>query len=76
MSVRIFFQRNKCIGCNACLEANNVRWRLSRKDGKSNLVGSKEKLGIYIADVDEEEYESNIKAAQNCPVKIIKVQRI
>jgi ferredoxin len=53
-----------------------VRWRLSRKDGKSNLVGSKEKLGIYIADVDEEEYESNIKAAQNCPVKIIKVQRI
>ena len=76
MSVRIFFQRNKCIGCNACVEANRTRWRLSRKDGKCTLVGAKEKSGIWIVDVEEEEYEANIKASQNCPVKIIRVETI
>ncbi len=37
--VRIFFQRAKCIGCNACVESNKNRWRISRADGKSTLVG-------------------------------------
>ncbi|MCC6689552.1 MAG: 4Fe-4S binding protein, partial [Saprospiraceae bacterium] len=37
--VRIIQQRDKCIGCNACVEAAVYRWRLSRKDGKCTLVG-------------------------------------
>ena len=75
--VRIFFQRSKCIGCNACVEANKIRWRVSRKDGKCNLVGGKEKRrGIFIADVEDEEYSSNLKASKNCAVKIIKLEKI
>jgi len=75
--VRIFFQRHKCIGCNACVEANKNRWRMSRKDGKSNLVGGEEKRGgIFIADVEDEEYSSNLKASKNCASKIITVEKI
>lgn len=73
--VRIFFYRSKCIGCNACVEANKNRWRVSRKDGKCNLVGGIEKKGIYRADVDDEEYKTLMKAAKICPAKIIKVEK-
>lgn len=74
--VRIFQQRNKCIGCYACVEANKDRWRMSRRDGKSTLVGGTEKNGIFCVNVDDDEYESNQKAAMNCPVKILKVEKL
>lgn len=74
--IRIIHYRAKCIGCNACVEAAAYRWRISRKDGKSVLLGAKEKKGIYIAKVEDEELQDNLSAAKNCPVKIIKVEKI
>jgi ferredoxin len=74
--IRIIQQRNKCIGCNACVEAAYHRWRMSRKDGKSVLIGGKEKKGYYQVVVDDHEYEENKKAADVCPVNIIKVEKI
>ncbi len=73
--VRIFYHRQKCIGCNACVEAQPSRWRVSRKDGRSNLIGSIEKRGIYQAKVPLEELEGNLKAEKNCPVNVIKVEQ-
>jgi ferredoxin len=73
--VRIHFQRAKCIGCNGCVEAAPERWRISRKDGKSNLVGSSENKGFYLALADDHEYEDNLLAAANCPVRIIRVEQ-
>jgi ferredoxin len=74
--VRIFFRRNKCIGCNACVELNHNRWRLSRRDGKCTLVNGIEKGGVYRVNVNDDEYSSGLKAAENCPVKIIHVEMI
>ena len=51
--IRIVQQREKCIGCNACVEAADYRWRISRKDGKCTLVGGKEKKGFYSILVDD-----------------------
>jgi ferredoxin len=73
--VRIQYHREKCIGCNACVEANQDRWRLSRKDGKSSLIGSTEKKGFYTAVVPDEEFEGHQQAQRNCPVRIIKVEQ-
>lgn len=73
--IRIFHYRQKCIGCNACVEADRARWRMSRKDGKSTLVGGKDKKGIYMAEVHEDELGSVMKAVKNCPVKIIKAEK-
>ncbi len=73
--VRIFHHRAKCIGCNACVEADKSRWRMSRKDGKSNLVGGVDNKGIYRAEAEDEEYSHLIKAAKNCPVKIITIEK-
>ena len=72
--LQIRYYRNKCIGCNACVEAAPNRWRVSRKDGKSTLIGGKENNGVFIASVHEGERFDNEKAANNCPVKIIKLK--
>lgn len=72
--VRITQQRARCIGCNACVEAAPERWRISKKDGKCTLIGAVDKRGFYSVIVGEHELEANLKAAQNCPVNIIKIQ--
>jgi len=74
--VRIVQQRSKCIGCNACVEAVNYRWRISRKDGKCVLIGGIEKRGFYNVVVGNDEYHHNLIAAKHCPVNIIKVEKI
>ena len=74
--VIITHQRDKCIGCNYCVELAFDRWRMSRKDGKCNLLGSEEKRGFHTVRVSDEEYEANVNAAKACPVKIIQVKKI
>ena len=36
--VIISHQREKCIGCNYCVELAFNQWRMSKKDGKSVLL--------------------------------------
>lgn len=74
--LRITQQREKCIGCNACVEAAFYRWRMSKKDGRCTLVGGKEKRGFYSVIVDDHELDDNLLAARNCPVNIIKIQTL
>jgi ferredoxin len=74
--IRIIQQRIKCIGCNACVEAADYRWRISTKDGKCTLVGGVEKRGFYSVVVNDHELEDNLKAAKNCPVNIIKIHTV
>lgn len=74
--VIITLQRDKCIGCNYCVELAFDRWRMSKKDGKSNLIGSVNRKGFHTAKVGDAELDDNMKAAEACPVKIIKVKQI
>ena len=69
-------QREKCIGCNYCVEHAHDRWRMSKKDGKCTLIGAQNKRGFHTVRVADEEYLSNLKAAEVCPVKIIQVKQI
>ncbi len=45
------------------------------EDGKCTLVCGKNNKGIYIAVVNDDEYEQALQAAKNCPVNIIKVKK-
>lgn len=74
--IRITQQRIKCIGCNACVEAAYFRWRVNRKDGRCTLIGGVDKKGFFSVVTGDDEYDDNVRAAQNCPVKIIKVEKI
>lgn len=67
-------QREKCIGCNYCVEAAPERWRMSKRDGRSTLVDAKNSRGFWTVKVNDEEREANEKAAKLCPVKIIRIK--
>jgi len=69
----ITYHRSKCIGCNACVEAAPDRWRVSKKDGRCNLIGGKDKKGIYRVQILMDELDANELAAANCPQKIIRI---
>ena len=44
---RIVQYRDKCIGCNLCYEMWPLRWRMSKTDGKSVLVGGEKKKLVH-----------------------------
>jgi ferredoxin len=70
---KIIHYRNKCIGCNSCVEHSSAHWKISPEDGKSDLLDSKEKKGIFMKDISQDEVEINELAQRDCPVRIIKV---
>lgn len=74
--VIITHQREKCIGCNYCVELAFDRWRMSKKDGKATLLGGENKKGFHTVRTDDVEFEANKRAAEACPVNIIKVKMI
>lgn len=74
--VIITHQREKCIGCNYCVEEAPYRWAMSQKDGKSILLDSIANKGFYTVRLHDDEFDANVKAAKSCPVNIIQVKRI
>ena len=74
--IQITYQRGKCIGCNYCIELAPERWKMNKKDGRSLLLGAKNKKGFYTVKVDDVEYEANKASAKVCPVKIIRIKKL
>lgn len=62
------------MGCNSCTEAAPFRFRMSQKDGKSILIDGESKRDIDYTVVDMTEYQQTKTAADNCPVRCIKVE--
>ncbi len=71
---KLFHYRQRCIGCNACVEIAFERWRMSKKDGKAVLLGGIEKKGVYMANIRPDEVEENERAMKACPVNVIKME--
>ncbi len=74
--IQITQQRDKCIGCNYCVELAPERWRMSKKDGKSVLLEAQNKKGFHTITVHEMELAENKAAADACPVKIIRIKTL
>ncbi|MRT15513.1 ferredoxin [Vitellibacter sp. q18] len=75
--VVVTLQRNKCIGCNYCVELAPAYFRMSKKDGKTVLLHSEEKRDFHTLKIaDNEAFENADQAAKACPVKIISVKLI
>ena len=74
--IRIIHFREKCIGCNACVELAPNRWRMSKKDGKSVLLEGEENNNVFQAVVGDDEFKANQSAARTCPTNVIKVEKM
>lgn len=75
--VVVTLQRNKCIGCNYCVELAPNQFQMSKKDGKSVLLHSNDRKGFFtLKSNDELIFEASDNAAKACPVKIISIKRV
>lgn len=75
--VIVTLQRDKCIGCNYCVELAPDQFRMSKKDGKSVLLHSQNKKGFHTVKSNDDMILDNCeKASKACPVKIISVKHI
>jgi ferredoxin len=68
----VTLQRDKCIGCNYCAEKAPEYFRMSKRDGKSNLLKSVAKKGFHTARLLHTDNQLIEEACKVCPVKIIK----
>jgi ferredoxin len=71
---KIIHNRNKCIGCNSCVEHSPDDWVINDEDGKSDLIGATKKGDVYIKEITPADLEVNKRAARDCPSRIIHVK--
>ena len=75
--VVITLQRNKCIGCNYCVELAPQQFQMSKKDGKTVLLHSQNKKGFFTLKSNKDSiFENCDNASKACPVKIISVKML
>ncbi|SDS45985.1 ferredoxin [Winogradskyella sediminis] len=73
--VIVTLQRHKCIGCNYCVEMAPGQFQMSKKDGKTVLLNTKENKGFFtLKSNDFEILEACENASKACPVNIISVK--
>ena len=73
--VIITLQRDKCIGCNYCVEMAPAQFQMSKKDGKSVLLKSINNKGFHTLKSPNHLIVEACEAAEKaCPVHIISVK--
>ena len=73
--VVVTLQRDKCIGCNYCVEMAPAQFQMSKKDGKSVLIKSINTKGFHTLKSSDYAILENCELAEKaCPVLIITVK--
>ncbi|MBI2580086.1 MAG: ferredoxin [Candidatus Aenigmarchaeota archaeon] len=73
---KIEHDRPNCIGCGACAAVCPASWTMSPDDGKSDLVGAREKKEggeIVLEELEFDDIKCNKEAAETCPVNVIHI---
>lgn len=68
---KIIYDRDDCIGATTCTEFFK-KFKMA-KDGKADLVGSKEDEGEFTLEIDEKDLKKAVEAAKSCPVNVIHI---
>lgn len=73
----VTLQRDKCIGCNYCVEVAAQQFQMSKKDGKTVLLKSINNKGFHtLKSPDYTILEACEQAEKICPVHIITVKDV
>jgi len=71
--MKIIHEREKCIGCGACVGVCPNNWEME-DDGKSRLISSKPNL-IGNFELEVQEAGCSQDAVESCPVSIIHIEK-
>lgn len=71
--VKIIHYRKKCIGCGICYELRPGHWRMSRKDGRANLLHAIQKKETYQLELKRGPLGLLRSIEKACPVNAIRV---
>lgn len=71
---KVSHYRNKCIGCNSCVEVDGKHWEMCEEDGRANLKNSDKKGEVNVTEISELEREDIQRAIEVCPVDVIKLE--
>ena len=75
--VIVTLQRNKCIGCNYCVEMAPAQFQMSKKDGKTVLLKAVDSKGFHTLKSTDHTIAENCElAAKACPENIISIKEI
>ena len=73
--VVVTLQRDKCIGCNYCVEMAPAQFQMSTLSGKSLLIKAVVSKGFHTLKSPDHKIVENCElAAKACPVHIITVK--
>jgi len=72
--MKIIHEREKCIGCGACMAVCPKFWEMG-EDGKSKLKNSKINPATKNYELEIEEIGCNQQAADSCPIGIIHIEK-
>ena len=68
--------RLNCIGCGACVAVSPDHWELL-DDGKASIIGGSERPDSWLElPIEKADVQSNVEAAESCPVSVIHVTSI
>ncbi len=73
--MKVLYYRKDCIGCNVCVEHAPNYWKISEDDGKSDLLDSVDKKGVFVKEINPGDLNDIELAEKDCPMRIIKIQK-
>lgn len=75
MKYKITFDREACIGATSCTVFSK-KFKMA-KDGKADLIGSKEEdEEFFVLEINEHEFKEILESARSCPVNVIHIYEL
>jgi len=72
--MKVIYEREKCIGCGACVAVCSKYWEMT-EDGKSNLLKSSINPKTNNHELEVKKPECNQGAVDGCPVQCIHIKK-
>ena len=74
---KVEYNRKKCIGAGTCAAVSPDNWEME-DSGKAALKGSafNEQTQMFEKIIDDKDFDSNKRAADGCPKKVIHITNI
>ena len=72
--MKVIHQRDKCIGCNACVENTPDYFKMDDELGLALLIDGEKKNKVFVSKAIKTDKDRLKESVNMCPVNIIKLE--